>query len=404
MLLRHALGVLGVAAAGVLLAVSAVMNYKMGESLGRTPFDGQIYGAASAAADCFKALIPFFFFAAIRNKMWSQAAASAVVWVVVTAYSLTSAVGHAALNRNDSTGHRAVGAASYTDLRAELKRAEEQLGWIPKHRPAATVKSELDSTKTQRAWSFTSGCTEITGKTGRDFCQQVHALSAEHASAMEGNTLNNRITEIKRKLTAVEGTVLIGDADPQATLFSRLTGLDIPTVQTGLALFIALLLEIGSGFGMYVAFSQWRLYDRAAPEAPSIAPVAQPLVVPAATAVAPVAAPVTQKARNIVANDNRTPAKLVPPVSDVERYNKERIESAEGSTVTATELYEDYCTWCEQLNKEPLALPTFGREFSELGIVKQRIGGRIRYLGIRVHKDSESEEDKKPPIPIVNVA
>ena len=36
--------------------------------------DGQIYGAASAAADCFKALIPFFLFAAIRNRMWSQAA------------------------------------------------------------------------------------------------------------------------------------------------------------------------------------------------------------------------------------------------------------------------------------------------------------------------------------------
>ena len=404
MLLRHALGVLGVAAAGVLLAVSAVMNYKMGESLGRTPFDGQIYGAASAAADCFKALIPFFFFAAIRNKMWSQAAASAVVWVVVTAYSLTSAVGHAALNRNDSTGTRAVGAASYTDLRADLKRAEEQLSWIPQHRPAATVQSELDGAKTQRAWSFTKSCTDITGKTGRDFCQQVHALSAEHASAVEAAGLEIRVSDIKKKLAGVRDQGVIGDADPQATLFSRLTGFDIPTVQTALALFIALLLEIGSGFGMYVAFSQWRLYDRAAPEAPAIQPAPQPLVVPTPVAVAPVAVPVTQKARAIVANDNKTPAKLVPPVSDVERFNKERIEAAEGSTVTATELYEDYCTWCEQLNKEPLALPTFGREFSELGIVKQRIGGRIRYLGIRVSKANEGEEDKKPPVPIVNAA
>jgi hypothetical protein len=114
--------------------------------------------------------------------------------------------------------------------------------------------------------------------------------------------------------------------------------------------------------------------------------------------------PVTQKAKAIVANDNRTPAKLVPPVSDVERFNKERIEVAEGSTVTATELYEDYCAWCEQLDKEPLALPTFGREFSELGIVKQRIGGRIRYLGIRVRKPDDAEEDKKLTTPIVSAA
>ena len=50
------------------------------------------------------------------------------VGVVVTAYSLTSALGHAALNRLDTTGHRAVEAAAYKDLRADLKRAEEQLG------------------------------------------------------------------------------------------------------------------------------------------------------------------------------------------------------------------------------------------------------------------------------------
>ena len=74
--MRHALGVLGVLAAGVLLAVSAAMNYRFGYSLGKTELDGTIYGAASAAADCMKALVPFFFFAAIRNKMWSQAAAS----------------------------------------------------------------------------------------------------------------------------------------------------------------------------------------------------------------------------------------------------------------------------------------------------------------------------------------
>ena len=82
--------------------------------------DGQIYGLRPAAADCFKALVPFFLFAAIRNRMWSQAAAAAVVWAVVTGYSMTSALGHAALNRLDTTGQRAVEAANYKDTRADL--------------------------------------------------------------------------------------------------------------------------------------------------------------------------------------------------------------------------------------------------------------------------------------------
>ena len=75
--MRHVLGILGVVAAGILLAVSAAMNYRFGFSLGKTAIDGQIYGLASAAADCFKALVPFFFFAALRNRMWSQALAAA---------------------------------------------------------------------------------------------------------------------------------------------------------------------------------------------------------------------------------------------------------------------------------------------------------------------------------------
>ena len=82
--MRHALGVLGVLAAGVLLAVSAAMNWRFGYSLGKTELDGLILGSASAAADGLKALVPFFLFAAIRNRMWSQAAASLLVWVVVT--------------------------------------------------------------------------------------------------------------------------------------------------------------------------------------------------------------------------------------------------------------------------------------------------------------------------------
>ena len=42
--MRHALGVLGVMAAGVLLLVSAAMNWRFGYQLGTTEFDGFIYG------------------------------------------------------------------------------------------------------------------------------------------------------------------------------------------------------------------------------------------------------------------------------------------------------------------------------------------------------------------------
>jgi hypothetical protein len=406
-MMKHVLGATGVAAAGVLLAVSAAMNWRFGFSLGKTELDGQIYGAASAAADCFKALVPFFFFAALRNKMWSQAAASAVVWVVVTAYSLTSALGHAALNRLDTSGQRAVEAATYKDLRSDLKRAEDQASWIPQHRPAMTVQAEIEGLKNQRAWSFTQGCTAVTGKQGRDFCQQFHALNAELASGQQLSELNKRIAGLKANMAKSEGATVMSEADPQAAVLAKLGGLLFPNikvedVQTALTIFVAMLLEVGSGFGMYVAFAYWNVYERR--PVPVAAPIQEtvPVVAAAPVAVQPAQAVIVEaKKPQSSANDNKSlpaPAtKLLVPENDVERFYKERIETTEGSSVTASAVYEDYCTWCEEHQKEPLALPRFGREFGELGIQKVRIAGRTRYTGISLRFASSTEEDKKLP-------
>lgn len=450
-MVRHALGVLGVLAAGVLLAVSAAMNYRFGFSLGKTPTDGQIYGLASAAADCFKALAPFFFFAAVRSKMWSQAMAAAVVWLVVTAYSMTSAVGHAALNRLDTTGQRAVEAANYKDLRADAKRAQEQLAWIPQHRPAATVEADLNGMKSQRFWAATQGCTDATLKASRDFCQQFHKLSAELASARESAKLETRIAEITAKLGQGHGTVL-AEADPQASVLSKLLGIDIDTVQTALTLFVALLIEIGSGFGMYVAFAHWDIHgsksrgkrsdthardedderagDLYAPvvaanddsmlREPAVAvrqAQAAPRMLAQASSLAPrhepeptdeyreatdavPAAPLPARRPN--ANDNRVAHGV--PDSDVQRFYRERVMGQEGSSVTAQDLYEDYCVWCEEQDKEPFAAPRVSREIKELGVRKERIGGRVRYIGIALRSAHDRKGDSRLPASFTRAA
>lgn len=397
MKIRHALGVFGIMAAGVLLAVSAAMNWRFGYSLGRTEFDGMIYGSASVAADCLKALVPFFLFAAIRNRMWSQAAAAAVVGAVVTAYSLTSALGHAALNRFDTTGHRMVEAQTYKDLRADLKRAQDQLSWIPQHRPAQTVQGEIEALKSQRLWTATTGCTDATRPQSRAFCQNYHGLTAEMASGQQAEALEARIVEIQDKLGKTDAKTVMGEADPQAAVLSRLSGVSVDQVQMAMTIFIALLLEVGSAFGMYIAFSQWRLYDREAPAAPSMATVQS-------TAAAAVAAPreaVAVKKPRFGANDNRslpsTTTKLLVPETDVQRFYKESVESQDGHTVSATSLYEAYCVWCEERQKEPLALPTFGREIAEFGIQKVKKKDGVRYIGIALKSDLELEEDKKLP-------
>ena len=405
-MLRHALGVLGVLAAGVLLAVSAAMNWSFGYSLGRTHFDGQIYGSASVAADCLKALVPFFFFAAIRNRMWSQAAASVVVMVVVTAYSLTSALGHAALNRHDSSGVRVNQAQLHKDLRTDLDRDRAELARIPQFRPAGAVQAELDGLKTKREWNWSAGCTDIKSKATRDYCQQIHALLSELSSAETATKVQARIADNQAKLAGNQTGAHSAQADPQAAVLAKIanmTGASIKVedVQMAMTMFVALLLEVGSSLGMYIAFSQWRIDERMAPAAPMMAtiatPIARPMIIESAQPVLPAAAPPRPR---ITANDNKSlpqsQSKLVVPPSDIQTFYKERIEAQDGSSLTATALYEDYCEWCEENGKEPSALPTFGREFGDLGVQKTKHAGRIKYNGIAL-KSGQEQEDKKPP-------
>jgi hypothetical protein len=400
---RHALGVLGVVAASILLAVSAMMNYRFGFSLGKTSVDGQIYGMASAAADCFKALVPFFFFAAVRNRMWSQALAASIVWGVVTAYSMTSALGHAALNRLDTAGQRAIAAATYKDLRADSKRVQEQLTWIPAHRPAETVAAELEVMKDQRYWATTHECTEVVAKSARDFCQQLHRLTAEHASALEAQKLETRITEIAGKLAQTAGGTAMAEADPQASVLARLGGFEVEKVQTALTVFVALLIEIGSAFGMYVAFAYWRMHDPAAAkeQAKGQAPASERDEPEATPAVWSDAAPPASAEpsfagqrddRRHTANDNRVPNGV--PDSDIQRHYRQRVVSSPGSNITAQDLYDDYCDWCEEEGREALPMPTYSREFKTLGVRKDKMGGRIRYFDVELRAALRRAEEK----------
>ena len=101
-------------------------------------------------------------------------------------------------------------------------------------------------------------------------------------------------------------------------------------------------------------------------------------------------------ARRLNANDNRLPRAV--PDSDVQRFYRERVVAAsENSSLTSTELYEEYCRWCEDNEKEPFAHPRVTREIGELGVKKERIGKRTRYFGIALRSESKRQDDKKLP-------
>jgi hypothetical protein len=93
-------------------------------------------------------------------------------------------------------------------------------------------------------------------------------------------------------------------------------------------------------------------------------------------------------------NGNKAVTKPLAPDSDVQRFYREKIVGApESSSLTSTELYEEYCAWCEENNKEPFAHPTVTRKMGELGVKKERIGRRTRYFGIALKSAEERAQD-----------
>jgi hypothetical protein len=182
------------------------------------------------------------------------------------------------------------------------------------------------------------------------------------------------------------------------------TGLDIDTVQMALTLFVAILIEIGSGFGMYVAFAYWRIHEHPAVRRPAQAmAVAETGEDALGEAPAQSAAAAPPPVRRLNANDNRV-ANGVPD-SDVQRFYRERVVAApESASVTSTELYEEYCAWCEENDKVPFAHPRVTREIGELGVKKERIGKRTRYFGIALRSGSEAEPVKRLPAPVPQAA
>src|SRR5271157_2461543 len=259
--MRHVLGIAGVTAAAVLLLVSAAMNWRFGYTLGKSEFESQLYGGASAAADCFKALLPFFIFAALRNRSYSQALGGALLFAVCFSYSLTSSLGFAALNRADITGVRLLKVETHSDLRADLERSREALKTLPAHRPAGTVNGEIDAFKQNGRWLSSAGCADATAVKSMTYCEGFFKLKAELAIAEQADKLEAKVSQLSTRLGALDSEAGTKATDPQSQMLANLTGRTTAEVQMSLTVLIALLVELGASLGFYTAFSYWRIFD-----------------------------------------------------------------------------------------------------------------------------------------------
>jgi hypothetical protein len=183
----------GIVLALAFMVLSAAINWRYGHSIGRDAGDQLIYAAISLAADIAKAITPFFFWYALKNRHFIPAAASALFWIACTGYSLSSAAGFAELNRAEQTGGFATRKADHAALQVELARKEAQLKALGDYEPPAVTAQRLEVLRQNPRWPSFEAMRGSNRARIRTFCAEYHTFEAARQKGIEAAKLATEI-------------------------------------------------------------------------------------------------------------------------------------------------------------------------------------------------------------------
>jgi len=348
---------IGALAALVLLGVSAAMNYLFLSALGKTPVEAHVLGAASAAADLLKAVLPFLIFWAWRAGRLSVAGPGLLVWMVFTVFSLLSAIGFAAGNRETIRDVRSATSQQYDTVRSALKATQQERKRLPKHRALKIIAAAIEAHKQHRRWASTKGCGNATVPDSRAYCRAYFALRAEQAAAEHNAVLAEKIENSRAGAQVLREAGGTREPEPQVGLLARLFGLERDPVRLALILLIAGLVELGSGLGLYLSMSGTG---------------------PAGQAV---------KHQRQARQPKNRPARSDtngPEVGEIADFAFACLKPAQGGSISEAALFAAYQRWCTGEGCRALGEVAFADAFAELaatlGIRRERRG----YRGIKL--------------------
>jgi cell division septum initiation protein DivIVA len=349
--------IVGALAALVMCAVSGAMNYLFMASLGKTPLEGHVLGAASAAADVLKALLPFFIAWSWRDGRIIAAGSGLVAILFFAAFSLLSAIGFAADNRGLLVEGRENLNRAYARMQREIQEAEAQRAALPSARPASIISEEIAQHQQNRRWSATRQCEEATASESRSYCEVYFSLRAELASANEADRLAESISTLQSEIQKLRGQGAGQDTDPQVSLFARIMGVNPEPVRLALIIAIAVLVELGASLGLYLASGH-----RDGSRTPSNTDT-------------------SQKQTDAGSDSDK-------PIGSVEDFCLEALAPSRCGALRAGDLYQAYESWCEANALRSLDANNFAQQFAaiarELGLPAEQ--DRWRGIAIEASK------------------
>jgi hypothetical protein len=327
-------GILALAALGM-LAISAAIDFRFGSSFGRSEVDGWLLGGASALAGVVKAAIPFALARAFSRRHWVTVLVCGILWSVCVVYSFSSATGFGFVARTFAGDATTLQAGINRNALAALQSDQGEL----EH-----VRSALASTTLR-----THDRMELE--------QREAALSKETAE------LRSRLAMAPSVLTATT----------QADALANMLGIDPSRAMNGLVILLASLLELVSGFGLFVGLRT----------------MASDAKVQASTPLSTIIGPRERSLGNEPSRRRRGNVVKLPLTPDhaiITAFLNLLIRSQEGSHATAEDLRKSLEAFC---GAKGLPIPSWrrvGEALRQRGYAKDRRGpgGRVRYLNVEI--------------------
>jgi hypothetical protein len=346
----------------------------MGYRSADTDIDGWAYGLAAGMGDGLKAIAPFVMYWGWKRRDWLAVLAAAAVFVVITGYSLTAALGFAELHRGAKQGERRSAIERHDDLRKESKRTEARLAQLGPQRGEGEVEKAmaallagLSADKVRTVDQVSKGCT-LNRLDARTACAELAKLAEERERAREQVRLETSLRDTRRKIDAMETGSGSSD-DPQVDVLTRVAALlgrepERKDVQFALSLLVALLVELGSGLGIYVSTTPWR------------------------GNVGGAAGGTTARRKVYLGRGWRSWRRVAEPGprggkvrGAVDSYAMERVEPREDGELTLEDLFADYVVWCRCRGEHADGADVFARQIlalaAEVGIPVKRRGNDL---------------------------
>ena len=254
--------------------------------------------------------------------------------------------------------------AAYREAKSELARLEAARDKIARKRFAAEIASEIEGklaaavkagNQTRTLGAATDQCQRPTRWTA-EACAAVWQLRHELTAAKEWDRLDGEARKVRDRIDKLReaGAGELATPDAQADFLARAIGLlagrtiDEGWMRLAVVFLLAILLEVGSSCGLYVALGSHALPGSRSTETKTEA-----------------------QGRGVRAGD-------------IGRYCKTHFRAEQGARVTMGQAFADYAAWCRENGVGPLSRREFMRALREEG--QQRgwsiAGGIIHGIGL----------------------